>query len=173
MSSVTTMLINNQHWKDVTGYEGLYQVSINGIVRKVDGRILSQCIRSNYKAVTLIKNKVEKLINVHRIVAITFLDNTNNLPQVNHKDECKLNNCVDNLEWCTAKYNLTYGNRIGLVIDKERKSVIQLNCDNKIINEYVGVNATKEYGFTPQAVSECCRGRRSIHKGSYWRFKND
>ena len=114
-------------WRDIKGYEGLYQVSnlgrvksleryVKGIygLRKVQQKIMSIArIRTNgYMQVHLTKNGIAKKYQVHRLVAEAFIPNPNNLPIVNHKDENKINNCVWNLEWCTYSYNLTYGNRL-------------------------------------------------------------
>lgn len=113
-----------EEWKDIKGYEGLYQVSNLGRVRSLSryvkhrtiyilkGKLLKQRTRGKgYLAVTLCKNSKLKHYYVHRLVAEAFIPNPNNLPQVNHKDENKSNNCVDNLEWCDDKYNTNYGTR--------------------------------------------------------------
>lgn len=112
-------------WKDCKGYEGKYQVSNLGRVWSVKGQkyLKGTILPSGYVHVHLTtpngKRKKERL---HRLVAIAFLDNPNNLPQVNHKDENKLNNCVDNLEWCNAKYNANYGTRNQRIGDTRRIS---------------------------------------------------
>lgn len=105
-------------WKDIPGYERLYQVSNLGNVRSLNYRrsgkskLLKQGTdKKGYKQVGLWKNSKRKHYSVHRLVAIAFLPNPNNLPQVNHKDENKANNNIDNLEWCDAKYNNNYGTR--------------------------------------------------------------
>lgn len=101
----------------MNGYEGKYQVSNLGQVKnKQTGHILKQQLQQNtfspnsrYYKVVLWKGKYNgKNYPVHRLVAETFIPNPKNLPIVNHKDCNKLNNCVDNLEWCTAKYNSNY-----------------------------------------------------------------
>ena len=109
-----------EEWRPVVGYEGLYEVSNIGRVRSLDrfyyrlhkGKVLSPTKdRYGYLTVTLNCNGKSKTIKIHRLVAQAFLPNPDNLPQVNHKDEDKTNNNVDNLEWCTAKYNVNFGTR--------------------------------------------------------------
>ena len=112
-----------EEWKSIPGYEGLYEVSNLGRVRSLDryikysngqirlhkGRILNPSKDTNgYLKVLLKCNTKCKTITVHRLVALTFLPNPDNLPCVNHKDEDKTNNRVENLEWCTQQYNLNY-----------------------------------------------------------------
>ena len=100
-----------EEWRAVPGYEGLYEVSNKGNVRNVRRNTLLRLTKTNngYIRVFLYKNGIKTNLSVHRLVAKTFLPNPDNLPIINHKDEDKTNNNVDNLEWCTAKYNLNYG----------------------------------------------------------------
>ena len=105
-------------WKDIAEYEGFYKINNIGEILNVrTNRLLHQCVRkSGYKQVTLCKvdedgYRTQRVYRVHRLVAQAFIPNPKNLPQINHKDENKSNNCVDNLEWCTAKYNINYGER--------------------------------------------------------------
>ena len=106
-------------WRDIAGYEGYYQVSNTGNVRSVDrivedgrsfkGRILKPSYdRRKYKIVILSRGGKLKCFKFHRLVALSFLENPDNLPQINHKDENKENNNVENLEWCTNEYNAKY-----------------------------------------------------------------
>lgn len=99
-------------WKDVVSYEGLYKVSNIGRVKSLKGteKILkTHQVRDGYLTVMLYKDKIPKRMSVHRLVAIAFIPNKNNYPFVNHKDENKKNNHVENLEWCTNEYNMSYG----------------------------------------------------------------
>lgn len=112
-----------EEWKDIIGFEGFYQVSNFGKVRNcVTGKILKPGLQGKgYYSVTL-KRKGYK---VHRLVAIAFIPNPNNLPIVNHKDENKLNNNADNLEWCDNRYNCNYGTGVErqLKTKQERGSI--------------------------------------------------
>ena len=115
-------------WKPVVGYEGLYEVSNKGTVKSLDrftksgrgngnrfisGKILKSALnKKGYPSVVLCKDGKMFTQRVHRLVAEAFIPNPDNLPVVNHKDEDKTNNCVDNLEWCTNKYNCNYGTSI-------------------------------------------------------------
>ena len=110
-----------EEWKDIKNYEGLYQISSLGRVKSLPKErnnginneiILKQCTdKKGYKRVNLYKNKKSTRVLVHRLVAEAFLNNPNNYPLINHKDENPSNNKVENLEWCTYKYNNNYGNR--------------------------------------------------------------
>lgn len=126
-----------EEWKNVIGYEGLYEVSNTGQVRSLDryvkysngrihlhkGKVLSSGKdKYGYLAVCLSCNGKQKIIKIHRLVAEAFIPNPNNLPQVNHKDEVKTNNRVDNLEWCDHKYNVNYGHRTENAINTRVKN---------------------------------------------------
>ena len=121
----------NEIWKAVRYYEGLYEVSNYGRVRSLErividkngkcktvhGKFLTQHDNGRgYLFVNLYKNDKCKREYVHRLVALAFIENPNKLPQVNHKDEDKQNNYVENLEWCDSKYNNNYGNHISKMI---------------------------------------------------------
>ena len=114
-------------WKDIKGYEGLYQVSNEGRIFSVINSIFLKPIENNgYYTVSLYKNKKPSINNIHRLVAEAFIPNPNNLPCVNHKNEIKTDNKVNNLEWCTYQYNNTYNN-------KAKKNSNQRKCPNKTI----------------------------------------
>lgn len=137
-------------WKPIKGYEGLYEVSNFGQVRSVDryvrfgrwgddqtrlrkSKLLSLKEDFGHYRVTLFKESKRKLFFVHRLVAEAFIPNPYNLPVINHKDENGHNNRVDNLEWCTVKYNVNYGTSI--------KRSIQTKIKNGYINpEHIGLD---------------------------------
>lgn len=104
-------------WKDIENYEGIYEISNHGNVKSVSrkgtcgGLLKLSKDKNGYLCVGLNKNGKRKTFKVHRLVAMAFVQNTYGLPEVNHKDEDKENNCYSNLEWCDHKYNSTYGTR--------------------------------------------------------------
>ena len=130
---------NNEIWKDVVGYEKLYQVSNNGKIKSykrsgTNGKILNGEVDEwGYIRVTLSKNSKIKKHKVHRLVAEAFILNPNNFLQVNHKDGNKQNNCVDNLEWCTASYNTKHSYINNLNKTKGKKIIVINKLNNKEI----------------------------------------
>lgn len=100
-----------EQWKNIEGYN--YQVSSKGRIRNKSTKAIKKTFinERGYAIVSLYKEKRLKTFRVHRLVAMAFIDNPNNLPEINHIDECKTNNCVSNLEFCTREYNLAYGTR--------------------------------------------------------------
>ena len=169
-------------WKDKKDYEGHYQVSNFGRVKSIKfGKeiILKQKIKDGYYYVGLSKNGIQKMYLVHRLVAEAFLPNPDNLPQVNHKDENKLNNVVSNLEWCSAQYNNTYGTRIERVAEKNKKNtngklskpVLQYTLDGEFVREWPSAMECGRNGYNNGHVAACCRGEQKTHKGFIWRYK--
>lgn len=175
-------------WKDIAGYEGLYQISNQGRVKsyprsRTKGGIVTQYYdKKRYKIVVLSKHSKLKLCKVHRLVAITFIPNPNNLPQVNHKDENKENNSVDNLEWCTNIYNARYGSKAKRAYKtfkekgnslKKEVAVLQYDLYGNLMNEYCSeTEAAKAIGNKDQStISKCCRKQRKTAYGYVWKYK--
>lgn len=99
-------------WKDIKGYEGKYLISNTGKVKSLTyNKLLKPVLQNGYLYIHLCKNSKDKVYLLHRLVAQHFIPNPDNLPEVNHKDENKVNNDASNLEWCDAKYNSNYGTR--------------------------------------------------------------
>ena len=168
-------------WKDIPGYETLYQVSNLGNIRSLHNyggkyNILRQQIKRGYYQVGLRKNGIRKWHQVHRLVAGAFLCNKDNLPQVNHKNENKLDNRVENLEWCSVSYNNTYGTRIEKVKNKISKPVIQFSLDGKYIKEYPSLcDAARTVNSSAGNIYSCCNKKPNYKqvKGYIWRYKSE
>ena len=162
-------------WKDIKDYEGHYQVSNLSRVKSIKfgkERILKPVTdRHGYLIVGLWQNNKHKTYKVHRLVAEAFLPNPDNLPQVNHKDENKLNNNVDNLEWCTNDYNYHYGTRIERISKRRSKTVLQYDLEGNFIREWKSTAECGRNGFNQGHVAACCQGKLKKHKDSIWRYK--
>lgn len=130
-------------WKDIEGYEGIYQVSsfgnirsldrIDSVNRRIKGKIMKQnTMYTGYKTVRLTKNSITKGYFVHRLVAIAFIPNPYNLPEVGHKDESRNNNEVDNLEWVTKSKNANMPLRRKRISQKAKGRILSEEHKNKI-----------------------------------------
>ena len=170
--------MKKEYWKPVVGYEGHYQVSNFGRVKSIKfGKeiILKQHIniKGGYYYVCLLKNGKHKNYYVHRLVAQAFLPNPNNLPEVNHKDECKTNNVVSNLEWCDRKYNHNYGTINERISQSQSKPVLQYDLNGNLIKEWKSINECGRNGFNQGDICKCCNGKRKTAKGFIWKYKNE
>lgn len=167
-------------WRDIKDYEGLYQVSNFGRIRSfITNRILKQGnISCGYLAVVLCKNGKKKMYSVHRLVASTFIPNPENKPQVNHKNENKQDNRVENLEWMTAKDNINHGTHNKRVKEKQlndikkSKIVLQYTKTGEFIREWVSVSEIeRQLGYFIQNISDCCLGKNKTSHGFIWKYK--
>ena len=150
-------------WKEITEYEGLYWVSNLGHVKNKYDKILIPEIRSGYYSVDLCKNGKHKKHRIHRLVAEAFIPNPDNLPQVNHIDENKVNNNVDNLEWCDNTYNTHYSKHDDLSVycfdlDKYFKSATE---------------ASIHLGICRTSIVKACRGQLTQAGGKWWCYSKD
>ncbi len=165
-------------WKDIDGYENLYKVSNLGNVmsfwKKHPHLMALKQGRGGYLHIGLRTcNKPRKNFDVHRLVAQAFIPNPNNLPQVNHIDENKTNNRVDNLEWCTAKYNTNYGTSLERRIKAYSKPVLQFDKNGNFINEYPSIkDAAKKTGINKSTIGMVCRGKYKYAGGYIWKYEN-
>lgn len=177
LSKVDTSI--KEEWKDIKGYEGLYQVSNRGRVKSTRNNIiLKPSINNNgYYWVDLLNHGDRVHATIHRLVAMTFIPNPHDYPQVNHKDENKANNCVSNLEWCTAQYNHDYGTRneraTKHLADFNSILVVQLDNNYKLINVWKSASSVNIQGIEHQHIAECCSGKIRTYKGYHWLYKKD
>jgi hypothetical protein len=171
-------------WKDIEGYDD-YQVSNHGRVKSLKygkERIMTpHTINGGYLNVCLSKNSKINWYLIHRLVAEAFISNPYNLPYINHKDECKTNNHVDNLEWCTRQYNNTYGTGIQRMTEKlkgrnntkKSKTIYQYTLDGKFIKEFPStMEVERQLGYSNGNISQCCLGKRKTAYGYVWKYKN-
>lgn len=172
-------------WKDVKGYKGIYQISNFGRVKSLARFIIvknhkrflkEKMIKTNidiygYEYFIMNKNCHKKHCKIHRLVAETFLENPFNYTMINHKDENKQNNNVNNLEWCNAKYNLNYGNRS----KKYMKPVAMIDLNtNKIIKIFKSLKDVEiELKINHSKVSSVCHNHRKSAGGYKWKFLSE
>lgn len=169
-------------WKDINEYVGLYKVSNTGkIISMKKGKEMTLHVDVyGYPIVTLYKDKKHKTHKVHRLVAIAFIPNPNNYPSVNHKDENKKNNHIDNLEWSSCFYNANYGSRNKNIsktqtnrIDQARP-VLQFTRSGLLVSEFESVReAERQTGIYRSNIIACCKGnkRHPAAGGFVWRYK--
>lgn len=169
-------------WKEIKGYEGMYLLSDEGeiislsrtvrrknragsFVGVLKSKRLKTCLRGRngnmYEAVTLTKDGISKRYSVHRLVAETFIPNPNELPKINHKDENRLNNRADNLEWCTRQYNIDYS---------KSKPVNQIK-DGKVVGQFKSIAyASAETGISRRSINNALRGWSRSAGGFQWAY---
>lgn len=173
-------------WKPIKDFEGIYEVSNNGEVRSLNhkrknkngfyiqkGKILKCGIntKTGYKMISLSKDGISKTKYIHKLVAETFLDNPNNYECINHKDENKLNNNVDNLEFCTKKYNCRYGNRNKKIAEKLSKKINQYDLEGNFIKTWdSSVQIERIININQRNVCLCCKGKRKTVGGYIWSY---
>lgn len=176
-------------WKDVKGFEGLYQVSNMGRVRSLDRDIVTTCrgtvhtrhykgriikpkyAPAGYQEVTLANSGQHKRIQIHRLVALHFVYGYKDGLVVNHKNEIKDDNRAENLEFVTYTYNNTYGEQFKRRYDKHSKRVLKCDKDGTVISEYKSLHvAARQNGTAATVISRWCRSVNKPQNGFIWRF---
>ena len=159
-------------WRDVVGFEGLYEVSNLGNVRNARGHVLKSARQTNgYLFVTLYKCKKGHHSLVHRLVASSFIKNENGHAEVNHKNENKEDNTVFNLEWCDHKYNMNYGDGHLRSSKKQGRKVRQLTLDGEEVKTYDSVReAARAMNRSHKDIYNVCNGCRKSSCGFRWEY---
>lgn len=175
-----------EEWKGIPGYEGLYQASNlgkirslprlvsvkDGRIRRCSGRVLSpSTVVGGYQSATLCDERGQRTFRVHRLVAMAFLPNPENLPEINHKDRNTSNNCVDNLEWCTRLYNARYDGGVERRAAAYNKPIRQLTMDGRVVKEYISAkDASTQTGIGRTGISRAARGVMHQAGGFKWQY---
>lgn len=168
----------NEIWLPVVGYEGKYEISNLGRVKSLRDKygnyrekILKQGKNNNgYLCVKLCKEGKMKNCRVHRLVANAFIPNPNNFPTVNHIDENKENNQVDNLEWMNLSKQQRHGTCQQRRVEKLSKQVYQYSKDGVLVGIWQSTNEAGRNGFDNSHIVACCRGKLKSHKGFKWSY---
>lgn len=190
-------MVEQESWKDIQGFEGLYQISNFGRVKSLPfwhnnrfgGFMTSEQLingridKKGYRYVALGKKDKVMEFKVHRLVAIHFIPNPYNYPQVNHRDENKTNNHVSNLKWCNNQYNANYGTRTDRIIvargqkrkvrhpDMRKRKVLQYDLDGNFVRCWeCAKDVKKELGIDNGNIGKCCMGKKSKAGGYKWKY---
>lgn len=189
-------LLTDEIWKDIKGYEGLYQASTLGEIRRIESVVvdknkkrirtfknkkIKQILRKDgYYFVNLSKNGKVKTAKVHRLIAETFLKNDVNYNIINHKDGNKINNNVTNLEWCTCSHNTKEAYRLGLrkpnilkeALNGRSKPVLQYDTSKNFIKKWSCIKeASKKLKIKDSNISLVCKGKRKTAGGYIWKYE--
>ena len=169
--------MESEVWKPVVGYEGLYEVSNIGRVRSINfhksgkAKVMRPSLNTwGYLIVDLRKNNKRHSYAVHRLVALAFIPNPDNLPEINHKNEIKYDNTVDNLEWCTRKYNINYGT----AIKRRSKPIVQFDNNGNVVGKFKSIREASRYcQIDRHSISFCVNGKQKTSKGFVWKYDYD
>ena len=172
------MILPKRIWRNLNEIEGMeehtdYQVSNTGKVRSLKfgkKKVLKPIVcASGYLQVGLCVNGKVKTFRIHRLVAMAFIpnDDMENKTQINHIDEIKTNNCVENLEWCTREYNNNYGTRTERTAKAKSKKVYCVELDRIFPSTH---EASRQLGLAHNSISRCCNGKYKTCGGYHWKY---
>lgn len=183
-------------WKDVVGYEGLYQVSNLGRVKSIGRFVRTGKIHKRFHNGIIMKQQKtnlgymlvglmdgirgRKVMRVHRLVATAFIPNPHNLPQINHKDVNPSNNNVSNLEWCDQKYNNSYDNaNIKRSLSRKEnykgRPLLMTDMNGNVLKRFDGIREAESFINKKHTghISDCCNGKRNSAYGYCWEWENN
>ncbi len=158
-------MVENEIWKEINGYEGKYAISNKGNVlsHKHNKILRPQIMNIGYYNVKF----GNKTFYIHRLVAEHFIENPLKYPCINHISGNKLDNCVENLEWCSFSHNSKHAYLCGL-----RKGERPVACmkSGKVLRKYRSAREAELDGFSNQLIARCCKGKRKSHGGYEWKY---
>lgn len=164
--------------RDIPNYEGLYAITSCGKVWSYRSKRFLKPTQDakGYLRVDLYKNNKKKNYKIHRLVAIAYIDNPNDLPEVNHKDEDKTHNWINNLEWCDTQYNLNYGNYPSNMAEKSKgncRAGKKVECVETGVIYKSMLEANRQTGINNASISHVLNGRAKTAGGYHWRFADE
>ena len=168
-----------EEWREIEGYP-MYLVSSFGRVMSCNMRYKKPRIikgvtdDDGYQKVYISNGSSGKRVFIHRLVAIAFIPNPNNFPVINHKDEDKQNNCVDNLEWCTVRDNTVYHDMPKRRADALRIPIVQMDLNRNIVKRWrCRADIERETGFHGGNITRVCQGKRPTAHGYKWAYDKE
>lgn len=164
-------------WKDIEGFEGLYQIGSCGNVKSVRNNIILKLNknRCGYLLVKLCKNGKKNYFTVHRLVAKAFIPNPDSKPHIDHIDTVKTNNHVDNLRWVTPSENMMNEKTYSKILKEREKQKMPVSCftmGGEYVKTYESVISVKKDGHCESCVSQCCKGIFNQHHNMIWKYAN-
>lgn len=181
-----TMPIFEEEWKDIFGYEGLYQVSTSGRIKSVarhttKGGIMKTYLSKDtgYIGLSLSKNGKVRYATIHRIMAEAFIPNPENKPCINHKNSIRNDNRIENLEWCTHSENNIHAYKFGNnkitknhLSQKTKKPVLQYDLSGNFIREFNSARTVEKLcNINHSNIRKCCIGKAKKANGFIWKYK--
>ena len=159
--------------KDIKNYEGLYAITPEGEVWSYRNKRFLKPMDNGkgYLYVNLFRDNEKKNYLIHRLVGEAYIPNPENLPEINHKDENKTNNCLQNLEWCDRKYNNNYGACITKRSNSHKKPILQYDLDGNFVREWS--SATDVSKEVQANICKCLKGQNKTAYGYKWKYKED
>lgn len=161
-------------WKNIEGYDGMYRISNLGNVysKHINRNLKPGKTQDGYLYVMLRKDRKQRIHLIHRLIATYFIPNPDNLPVINHKDENKTNNSIDNLEWCTYSYNNTYNGIHEKSVKLISKHIYVYNDNGELVSEYDSTrDAARKLNYSFGCIAMCCNNQLLTYKNLVWSYK--